>query len=356
MSVTAFPWQSLPRVDSIDARWTSRLSLLGRSQVFSDALSKAFEVKCRYEHARASFHPPGFPLSNDDGFVARVTTVPESSPLYVWVPATSCGPLLQRLFDDTTPRGSRLSDQEWGAMAYVALTVLKAGIDAGLPPMHLEANRPPNALIARDFSREPTIESVIVFRGDGMGRNFVRLLVPRATASEIGNHLRPQQYWADAVGRAVIRLPVTRPIADLDASDVRGLAPGDVIFVADSIEKFLGDTYVHTSHHEITSKIVHTDDRFDLLIEWIEETPVATATPEDATTQLTTSTVKVDVKIGDIQISLADLGALAPGTVLTHDTHPGAPVELLVGGQPIATAELVLVGGRVGCRVIQRVR
>ncbi len=356
MTWRSFPWDRLKRLDGPGQHLVPRLSILGRAELFSAALGKALGVKCRFEHARASVHSDGVRVQMDDGFVARVTTVPGNFPLYLWLPASSCLGLLHRLFDDTAPRNGRLNAEEWGALAYVALEVLKAAVDAGLPPARLEANPPPESLVAQDLSSGPVMESTIVFRGSGIGRNFGRLLMPLATAEELSNHLEPQTYFGDAVGRAQVKLPVCIPAGHLPFEDLRTLMAGDVVFIAESLDELMSAGHIKTSHHHISVALNHDDDAFGVTVVNLKDNLMDHDVAEADTTKLTQTEVEIEVRMGSIRVSLMDLGSLAPGSLFVMDTHPGDPVELMVGGTAIAQAELVVVGERVGCRVIQRLK
>lgn len=355
MTWRSFPWDRLKRLDGPHQYLVSRLSVLGRAEAFSAALEKAFETKCRFEHARATMHPAGLHVATDDGFIARICSVPGNLPMYVWLPASSCLGPLNRLFDDAEPRSGRLNSAEWGALAYVALEVLKAAVDAGLPPARLEANPPPDSLIARDLAG-PVLESTVVFRGTGIGRNFGRLLIPIASAEELAKHLDPQRYFGDAVGRARLKLPVLVPAGHLPFDDLRALGPGDVVFVAESLEDLMKAGQIRTSHHHIAVEIQPDEDAFGVNVIRLQDALMDKSIAEAPTTKLNQTEVDIEVRMGTIQVSLMDLGSLAPGSVFVMDTHPGDPVELMVGGSAIAQAELVVVGDRVGCRVIQRLR
>jgi len=352
----SFSWDQLKRIDGRGQHLVSRLSVLGRAEPLSTALSKAFEAQCRYEHARASLHPKGVQISMDDGFVARFTTVPGNLPFYFWLPASSCLGPLNRLFDDTKPRNGVLDGAEWGALAYVALEVLKGAVDAGMPPARLEANPPPPSLVSHDVGQGLVFESTVVFRGRGIGRNFGRILLPLATADELAKYLEPQMFFGDAVGRAQIALPVHLPAGHLPFEDLRLLAPGDVVFVADSVAALMKTARIQTSHHTIAVEITPDDDAFRVGIVEIMEYQMENTSPEAATMKLTQTEVDIEIRMGSVRVSLQELGSLAPGSVFVMDTHPGDPVELVVGGSVIAQAELVVVGERVGCRVIRRLK
>ncbi len=44
---------------------------------------------------------------------------------------------------------------------------------------------------------------------------------------------------------------------------------------------------------------------------------------------------------------------MQPGTIIDLDKSAGEPIELYVNGKPIARAEIVVVDGRLGARILE---
>ena len=61
--------------------------------------------------------------------------------------------------------------------------------------------------------------------------------------------------------------------------------------------------------------------------------------------------MSVEVRLGTVEAQVRDLLQLGPGSVLKLDTPVGEPVTLYLGGVPFATAQIVVVGDRLGVRV-----
>ena len=61
----------------------------------------------------------------------------------------------------------------------------------------------------------------------------------------------------------------------------------------------------------------------------------------------------VTVELGRTRMSVRDLLALAPGTVLELDRAAGSPADLLVNGRLIARGEVVVVDEDFGLRVTE---
>ena len=63
--------------------------------------------------------------------------------------------------------------------------------------------------------------------------------------------------------------------------------------------------------------------------------------------------VEVAAVVGVREIKLENVLAIHPGAIIDLDKHAGEPIELYVNGKPIALAEIVVVDGRLGARVVQ---
>lgn len=61
--------------------------------------------------------------------------------------------------------------------------------------------------------------------------------------------------------------------------------------------------------------------------------------------------VSLQVRLGEVELTLEELSALKPGNVLKLDTALGEPVELRLNGAVIARGEIVTVDDRFGVRV-----
>jgi len=63
--------------------------------------------------------------------------------------------------------------------------------------------------------------------------------------------------------------------------------------------------------------------------------------------------VELEVELARVPLSLAELGALQPGAVLSLRVSAGDPVFLRAGDRRIGRAELVEVEGEVAARVLE---
>ncbi|MDF0606933.1 FliM/FliN family flagellar motor switch protein [Neisseriaceae bacterium TC5R-5] len=61
--------------------------------------------------------------------------------------------------------------------------------------------------------------------------------------------------------------------------------------------------------------------------------------------------VSLDCRIGQCDISIAELSVLKAGECITLDTMPAGPVDILLAGEVIAQGSLVVVGEHYGIRI-----
>jgi flagellar motor switch protein FliN/FliY len=63
--------------------------------------------------------------------------------------------------------------------------------------------------------------------------------------------------------------------------------------------------------------------------------------------------VEVAAVVGTRELKLEQVLGIQPGTIIDLDRHAGEPIELYVNGKPIALAEIVVVDGRLGARIVE---
>ena len=85
----------------------------------------------------------------------------------------------------------------------------------------------------------------------------------------------------------------------------------------------------------------------------ISAQPAASAPPNRGIEMLHGVIMDVTVELGRTRMSVRDLLALAPGTVLELDRAAGSPADLLVNGRLIARGEVVVVDEDFGLRVTE---
>ncbi|MEQ1551860.1 flagellar motor switch protein FliN [Sphingorhabdus sp.] len=65
--------------------------------------------------------------------------------------------------------------------------------------------------------------------------------------------------------------------------------------------------------------------------------------------------VRVSVEVGSTSMTLAELAALEPGSVVALDRKVGEPLDICANGSLVARGEIVSVDGRYGIRIIELV-
>lgn len=68
---------------------------------------------------------------------------------------------------------------------------------------------------------------------------------------------------------------------------------------------------------------------------------------------LMTVPVQVTVQVGCTRISLAELVALKPGSLVTLDREAHDPADILVNGKVVARGEVVTIGEKYGVRITE---
>ncbi len=80
---------------------------------------------------------------------------------------------------------------------------------------------------------------------------------------------------------------------------------------------------------------------------------------DDATGQpigldnLMTVPVQVTVQVGCTRLSLSELVAMRPGSLITLDREAHDPADILVNGKVVARGEVVTIGEKYGVRITQ---
>lgn len=73
--------------------------------------------------------------------------------------------------------------------------------------------------------------------------------------------------------------------------------------------------------------------------------------PPAPLTSLADVVLSVEVRLGRVSKTLAELLQIGPGSLVELGCTPEAPVEVLVGDRVVARGLLVMVGGQLGVRI-----
>jgi flagellar motor switch protein FliN/FliY len=72
--------------------------------------------------------------------------------------------------------------------------------------------------------------------------------------------------------------------------------------------------------------------------------------------QLKDMRIPLQVVLGEADVSVEELAALQPGTIMSLDQVAGEPVFLVAAGEVIARAEVVVIDENFGIRVTELVK
>ena len=68
---------------------------------------------------------------------------------------------------------------------------------------------------------------------------------------------------------------------------------------------------------------------------------------------LMTVPVQVTVQVGSTRVSLSELVAMKPGSLITLDREAHDPADILVNGKVVARGEVVTIGEKYGVRITE---
>ncbi len=161
---------------------------------------------------------------------------------------------------------------------------------------------------------------------------------------------RPAGEWAapdDFPVDAVVCLGMwTAPL-----STVKDLEPGDVALSPGGGERFVVIGSKWRCAARLADGVLSVEGNTMTDAKESPEAAARTDAPAEMVVPLDEMEVDVQARVGRLAMTLAQLRLLGAGQVVEFSTPVESPVTLLANGRPIATGELVDVGGRVGVRI-----
>lgn len=268
-----------------------------------------------------------------------------------------------RATDHVAPLGA----VERGVISYLLLRALNRMVAcaqlAGLAPrLTAILTRAPSFAAVYQGALSVTVEVEV-----GFAKGLVTLTAPAAALAGDAPPLRSPGSWPEAVARLPLTLVAEIGSARVRSSEIAVLAPGDVV-VCDRVSTSVGgqSTEVLAVRLRVlgTPQGVHGRAEREprgwrlvvgntLCQERIvceEESPMNEPTTGEAL--VADAAVTVTVELGRIAIRVDELSALQAGDTLLLGCVPGAPLDLVVGGQILARGELVDVEGELGLRIL----
>lgn len=83
------------------------------------------------------------------------------------------------------------------------------------------------------------------------------------------------------------------------------------------------------------------------------QVPAEAAEPKSPVSLLADVPLQVEVRLGKAEVPVREVLELTPGSVMPLGKGPEEAVDLVVGGQVIARAELVIVENSLGARITE---
>ncbi|WP_434681729.1 type III secretion system cytoplasmic ring protein SctQ [Pseudomonas sp. D4-18] len=154
-----------------------------------------------------------------------------------------------------------------------------------------------------------------------------------------------------------LRLPLAVQAADapLTLGELRSLQPGDVVML-DCLPEHqlllrLGDSLQTRARRAgdklecLTPLIAVNPDRNDVMTQ--------TATASDLDVSLDDLPIKLVCQIGSVELSLAQVREMGPGSLLQLGSTAHDGVDLMVNGRRVGRGELVTIGDGLGVRLLE---
>jgi type III secretion protein Q len=167
----------------------------------------------------------------------------------------------------------------------------------------------------------------------------------------------------------VLRLPLVIADVEITTAELEGLANGDVVLLTGLSPQ--GASQVQLAISPGTAIIADVDGR-TMTVARVGRSmssndadgnapadsnaaPAATAAPLVPAAALEEVPLRIVFDLGDLELTLAELKAIAPGQVIDLARAPGNAVRVSVNGRRIGAGEIVEIEGRLGVRITELV-
>jgi flagellar motor switch protein FliN len=160
-----------------------------------------------------------------------------------------------------------------------------------------------------------------------------------------------------------LRIPVSWPLlatigySDLSLQELADLEAGDVLLVA-SAHRLLLPATAQGGERGWQAAVVESDPMRLRIEDYFERSNLTmesdAATPEESDFRkpnLAMLPVRVHVVLSQLEMSLAELNELRPGSIIELNREKSEAVQLAVNGKIAAAGELVEIEGRLGVRI-----
>lgn len=360
MQVKPFPFDCLEVVARHDVQFINGLlgaTGYGRLEPMVEVITESVEPllgRWRLEFA-GSFPGRSADISVHD-FVARLTLA-DATPFFVSFNTQLVEGLLLELTKDRVPRaGKPVSDADYGALIFILLQTLPGLREVGLPPCLVDTVRPHPESIRVIQEREDSAVLRWFVSKDTLAGGMQII----GSSAVLRRAAEPRPLGFDHVlGGITQSYPVYLGRQCLAKEDYQGLAVGDVLFVGKTSVDGPWAGCMRLNKALVAGEVLAIEGRFGFRLNDpidIQKEENMEENEHDATSMLQVAEVNVDVQVGTTKMSLDALARLQAGSIVELDARIGDPVQLQVNGQTFGRGELVNVEGRLGVRVLSRLR
>jgi type III secretion protein Q len=243
-----------------------------------------------------------------------------------------------------------------GLRGTAAALLVELALEALLPPLEVVLGMPIRftALEAGQVA-DGTAIGLRIRLGDGSLHDGA-LCLPDALCGRVSALLGAVRAEPLLPASVPVTVSVRIAVAELALHELRALRPGDAVIPgafapAGEAVAIAAERHAWRARHEAGRLLAITPRRRAVALGLEDWTMPETATvPEDA--PLDELPVRLAFEIGRAEMTLAELGAVAPGHLLPLARGAEAPVDILANGRRIGRAEIVEVGGALALRVV----
>lgn len=389
-TVRQFPWNQLDKLGSEQVEAANRLlSMLPLGKAGEDLL-EALGAKLGelvgadhnvYFHDLAVHAPsskPGAALEFGDGFATRFHMPPDPEVGALVVEMNLVEEWLGALRDrpTTARRMGALSARDFGLATYLLLRVLRWLGERGAPPVVFPLEAPDPSTLQKNLGRSGAVVEVAYVVSTDTSTGLARLFFPLQLIrnlevfadGEATRRRARRSLMEGSLSELSVHLPVSLANLTLKRVDFASLRPGDVLLPAehgfedpvisppaDGARLYLREG---SERHYLRCRVAPAQGGWQITVDdttEYTETRDATMSDDNASggsTQLLESPeMDVDILVGQLTLTLRELGNLQSGQILKLDKRVGETVQLRVDGRIIGEGELVNVEGELGVRV-----
>lgn len=185
--------------------------------------------------------------------------------------------------------------------------------------------------------------------GQGFPTQHLPLKLSDALAQKLADRLRPVDDAEDPLNPLHLCLRAEVATLVLRLSELRSLQPGDALLLPNDLTRalLLEQQFYATAEQDPSGQITFTGPFRPRRPLGNGETKMNDQAPENPTVpSFDDVEVRLSIQAGDTLVTLQELRAMGPGTMLTLDQPDGNVVDLAVNGQIIGKAELTSVNGQ----------